>query len=232
MFVPSPRLLTRWHLQYNMLAERTWAGALLSQTQTLAEQQAAGALFGQRPEGSLLPRHANYSFTPQPSSSSGSSVGQQQQFDPNDDSSEQAILAWISLADFYQWPHIQQFDSWQELFRMLVAAGVGHAPTTLSSFSSSDKSSRSLSLQQISEQMGAFNRQEDTRIRAEWSRILTNIRRHKEKRQREQVEETDAKVKQQPPPRLAAAKNDINPILHELYGFQLSNTDCNAQIYD
>jgi len=43
---------------------------------------------------SLLPRHPN-------SSSHMTS-------DPNDEFSEAAVLEWISLADFYVWPHITQ----------------------------------------------------------------------------------------------------------------------------
>lgn len=40
-------------------------------------------------------------------------------FDPNDEVSFDAILHWISFADFYQWPHITQFSSFDDLFRIL-----------------------------------------------------------------------------------------------------------------
>jgi len=33
-----------------------------------------------------------------------------------------AVFHWISFADFYVWPHVQYFDSVDELFLMLVAA--------------------------------------------------------------------------------------------------------------
>lgn len=36
-------------------------------------------------------------------------------FDPNDEMHEEAIKHWIKFADFYVWPHIQTFDSWEEL---------------------------------------------------------------------------------------------------------------------
>ena len=40
--------------------------------------------------------------------------------DPNDEVSRVAVLQWISLSDFYIWPHISQFNSWEELFTLLV----------------------------------------------------------------------------------------------------------------
>lgn len=35
--------------------------------------------------------------------------------DPNNDLDEEAFLYWIKYADFYQWPHIVTFDSWDDL---------------------------------------------------------------------------------------------------------------------
>ena len=32
-----------------------------------------------------------------------------------DDNSEQALGAWLQFADYYQWPHIVTFDSWEDL---------------------------------------------------------------------------------------------------------------------
>ena len=31
-------------------------------------------------------------------------------FDPNDQFSEEAISYWVKWSDFYEWPHITQFD--------------------------------------------------------------------------------------------------------------------------
>jgi hypothetical protein len=36
-------------------------------------------------------------------------------YDPNNEFDEEAIKYWISFADFYVWPHIETFDSWDEL---------------------------------------------------------------------------------------------------------------------
>lgn len=35
--------------------------------------------------------------------------------DPNNDVDKDAFLHWVRFADFYQWPHIVQFDSWGSL---------------------------------------------------------------------------------------------------------------------
>ena len=51
---------------------------------------------GKRPKGSLLPAEAKAP-------------------DPNDDRSRDAFIYWVKFGDFYQWPHIIQFDSWDHL---------------------------------------------------------------------------------------------------------------------
>jgi hypothetical protein len=78
LFVPSPPLLARWHLDYNVLNERTWRGV-------------QGYPRGYK---GLLGRHPNSTST--------------MKYDPNNEVSFDAILEWISLADFYQWPFISQ----------------------------------------------------------------------------------------------------------------------------
>jgi hypothetical protein len=35
--------------------------------------------------------------------------------DPNNDNDEEAIKYWLQLSDFYVWPHIQTYDSWEDL---------------------------------------------------------------------------------------------------------------------
>jgi hypothetical protein len=32
--------------------------------------------------------------------------------DPNNEFSYEAVLEWVRLSDFYVWPHIRQFSSW------------------------------------------------------------------------------------------------------------------------
>lgn len=35
--------------------------------------------------------------------------------DPNNDRDEAAIKYWLKFSDFYVWPHIQTYDSWEDL---------------------------------------------------------------------------------------------------------------------
>lgn len=40
--------------------------------------------------------------------------------DPNDELSKEAIAFWIKYADFYEWPHIRTFDSFEDLVTQLA----------------------------------------------------------------------------------------------------------------
>ena len=65
------------------------------------------AVYGHPAMASVLPRH--------PASPASSSL------DPNNEFHQQAILEWISLADFYQFPHVIQFDSFEECVEKIAA---------------------------------------------------------------------------------------------------------------
>ena len=39
--------------------------------------------------------------------------------DPNNDIDKNSFLHWIQYADYYQWPHIIQFDSWERLMAIV-----------------------------------------------------------------------------------------------------------------
>lgn len=100
LFVPTPELLTKWHLDYNMLNERTWMGVV-----------------GQPQAKSTLPRHPVLNKAhPTGGSTNTDSVPMS---DPNNEFSHEAVLEWVKLSDFYTWPHIQRFYTWTELFAML-----------------------------------------------------------------------------------------------------------------
>lgn len=89
MLLPSKELLYSFHLQYNLLCERTWE-----------------CIHGHRSASSQLQRH--------PLSTSNIS-----KYDPNDDIHKEAALAWLQFSDFYQWPHIIIFTSWDHLMELL-----------------------------------------------------------------------------------------------------------------
>ena len=40
-------------------------------------------------------------------------------FDPNNQFSEESIAFWVKWADFYMWPHIIQYDSFEELSSLI-----------------------------------------------------------------------------------------------------------------
>lgn len=73
--------------------------------------------------------------------------------DPNNEEDEHAIRHWIALADFYQWPHIQTFDSFEELFGKLADAD----------------------LEVISRGMQAYNQEIRHGLKQQWEGILERI---------------------------------------------------------
>jgi hypothetical protein len=68
---------------------------------------------------------------------------------PNSDSDE-AYQYWLQLADFYTWPHVTIFNSFDELFRKL----------------------KLLDLNVISEKMSKFNKIKEANMLANWCQIL------------------------------------------------------------
>lgn len=39
--------------------------------------------------------------------------------DPNNEYDLGSVTAWVALADFYTWPHVTTFDSFEQLFSLL-----------------------------------------------------------------------------------------------------------------
>ena len=131
MFVPSPALLTQWHLKYHVLKERTW-----------------DAVEGHPEASSLLPRH--------PSSQASSRQ------DPNNEFDATAIREWIALADFYQFPHVIQFDSLEECIQKVAET---------------DLTAVSLRMQQ-------HNAERLQKVSGLWDRVLGDIDRNQNQRMR------------------------------------------------
>ena len=179
MFVPSPKMLTRWHLKYQVLNERCWS-----------------TVFGEPSRRSALGRHPNYD-----NSSSMMMMG-----DPNDEFNESSILSWVSLADFYQWPHITTFDSWYDLFSKLH--------TLL--FEGGGGSDRFSGLRNISASMGVFAQQQEATTRQSWRDIVDRVWRHP--------------IHALPHNASSLLPATVDQALSESYGYTLSTTDCSAQI--
>jgi hypothetical protein len=50
----------------------------------------------------------------------GGGGGEQRRGDPNDESDPDNVADWLSLADFYRWPHVLYFDTAEELADLLL----------------------------------------------------------------------------------------------------------------
>lgn len=162
---------------------------------------------------SLLPRHPNSTS--------------RLRSDPNDEFSFDAVLEWISLADFYVWPHIIQV-----FFSLLLALSASFPfkktflPVFFFQFSSFEDLCSKLaeklslpasdpeSLSAISGRMHEFNVQEERRIRLQWLLILSKIRAHRKERHGKK----------------SHLPVDINEALAHSYGYRLSDSSCVGQI--
>jgi hypothetical protein len=89
ILAPTARLLAEWHMQYRMVSELTWS-----------------LVFGSASRKGVIPRHPSVLEADEP-------------FDPNDEDNEAAVRHWLGFADFYTFPHIILFDSWEDLASIL-----------------------------------------------------------------------------------------------------------------
>ena len=80
--------------------------------------------------------------------------------DPNNEYSEAAVLEWIRLADFYQWPHIVQFSSFAHLLELLTTT------------TARDRDS-------ISRKMLAFSRQQQRETTRAWRAVMRGVQAQK-----------------------------------------------------
>jgi hypothetical protein len=91
LLAPSLALLTQWHMEYLIVSERTWDTVLQNSPK----------------QSSAISRHASVNITEEP-------------FDPNDEFNKDAVSYWLSFSDFYHFPHIILFDSWQDAVNKLA----------------------------------------------------------------------------------------------------------------
>lgn len=63
---------------------------------------------------------------PEGSSMIGPAPGVTVPYDPNNEKDEDAIRYWVSYADYYQWPYIPTFDSWDDLIGALPQRHLTH----------------------------------------------------------------------------------------------------------
>jgi hypothetical protein len=93
LYAPSLELLVRWQLDQNLVGERSWAGA-----------KAKWAGHSIPPSFSIIEHHSNAT---------------RPDADPNNEFDPVGIAHWLQFSDFYQWPHVKTFDSWEDLVSQL-----------------------------------------------------------------------------------------------------------------
>jgi hypothetical protein len=102
------------------------------------------ALAGSPKTASAIPRHA----------------GADELYDPNDEFDEAAVRYWLGFSDFYVFPHVLLFDSWEHLVALLQGTD----------------------LEGVSKQMLAASAEQETAVAAQWERIFTSLPRAAERR--------------------------------------------------
>ena len=125
MFFPSLQLLTRWHMQYYVVKEKSWMGIRQPRF---------------RPRGSPLPAHPSQAHVP----------------DPNNETDPVSVHYWLSLSDFYHFPHITYFESVADLVHKL----------------------KTVNLAKISQRMVEYNARAKAKIVAKWRGVLQRVARY------------------------------------------------------
>jgi len=103
-------------------------------------------VFGSPAHKSVIPRHVN----------STSAL----RSDPNDEFNRTAVLEWTSLSDYYKWPHITLFHSFDHLMELLRTSNLTH----------------------ISRNMARHSRDVQAQVRSVWSHILSTVLSDKKKK--------------------------------------------------
>jgi hypothetical protein len=99
IFVPSLELLTRWHMEFLFVSERGW--------------------FMKRKLGlSVIERHRSQNDLGRDAAGYHPEC-RHTDCDPYDDYSYAAVRHWLSLAEYYQYPHVLTFNTWEELIYKL-----------------------------------------------------------------------------------------------------------------
>ena len=198
-----PRQAGQCRLKYRVLNERTWDSVY-------GHPSTSSAILKDPIIGSELDYLDG-------DSSGGGSGGQQQRVknvitsDPNDEYNRDAIFEWLSLSDYYQWPYVRLFDSWEELFTMLATDN----------------------FHEISENMKSFNAFSEDYVRNEWLTILNNIDRLKPMMMSRLDVDNNSKSnsnKNNNSNNQLLLSSDINESLNKFYNTQLDATCINHEL--
>ena len=74
-------------------------------------------------------------------------------YDPNDELDSEAVMYWLQFSDFYSFPHVILFDSWEHLAKRL----------------------KTVDFADVSRKMCDHNAKELTRIAAQWEEVLGKV---------------------------------------------------------
>ena len=148
LFFPAKALLVDWHLEYSVLCYRGTRLLRCDHDRPLKR----GDLRQHRSTVERFPVGGD-------GRAGGGTRGGGCPPDPNDDRSPTAVEYWLSLADFYQFPHITYFDSAADLGRILDEL-------------------RPADLRRISRRMAEHNRRLKRELLTKWSANLLTIARY------------------------------------------------------
>lgn len=129
MFVPSQKLLLKWHTDYNFVWERVYGhverqpipadrgpkgvAPLRSIPYVVRGRDQRDVTDDDNDAGELARRRAE---------SRGGALREEDDLermpDPNSDDPD-AFAYWLQFHDYYVWPHVQYFDSWEQLLLLL-----------------------------------------------------------------------------------------------------------------
>lgn len=115
--------------------------------------------------------------------------------DPNNEFDFQSILEWVSLADFYQFPHVTTFESFSDLLEKIEACD----------------------LRSVSQEMMKYNEERVKGVSEQWGSVLEGIGRHKAWR-----EKSDGEKESSSGSKHTRAPRDINSALKREYGVELT----------
>ena len=185
LFVPSPELLIKWHFNDNILCERTWNG-----------------INGRLPKGkSDIPRHV---------------MADELDVlveDPNNELDRDSILKWIRYSDFYEMPYVTQFNSFDELVRILKNSIGGERLV--------NEGTLSVDFRKISGKMLEYINVESDRVSREWDLIIKEIKEsRKYSNLKQKLREGTEIIEKE------TDSGDINDALRKHYGISLNMDSC------
>ena len=106
MFVPTLELLVKWQAEFHVIKDKT------------------------SPNTHHFIRHRDRNPLPT------SIPGVARHFDPNSDTDLTSLKYWLRYADFYQWPNVIQYDSFENLASLLQSTNLRYVSNEMKGYRS------------------------------------------------------------------------------------------------